>query len=389
MTRSILVNGITLDGITLEGANLAPLSTKIKTWQSLGCRIAIFGGSPLKPRIASLSAAKDCEFIELKNARQVSSRLPFVVEAFKRNLTALFHVNKLKNKYDAVYSISSVLDLLILPYFLKLFDNKIKMVAVFDNTVPFSGVPGNYGVRLLAWLFFRVSLILLKRADRIFAISRDLRNFLIKNGFDENRITVTGNAVEADLIMQSRKNDAYRIDALFIGRISDAKGIYDMLDVLNIVRAKYPDFQLALMGKGDSMAEDRFKSRVKEMGLENNVQLLGYKVGLEKFNIIKSCRCFWFLSLSESFGVSLLEAVCSGLPAFVYDLEPYKNIYKNNEVFIFTKNDRPAVANKVIEVFDNKDFENKAGKLLLHKYRWDKIAEMELIAINSTPGVTG
>lgn len=384
MTKKILANCITFDGISLEGGNLLPLLSKLKTWQSLGCKIAVFGGSPLKQRIASLNVVKTHDFIALKNAKLVNNRLSFIIEAFKRNLIALFYLYKFQDKYDAVYSISSVLDLLIFSYALKLRDKKIKMVAVFDNTVSFSDSPGNPVIRLLACLFFQISLILLRKADRIFAISQSLKNFLVKKGFEENQIIVTGNAVESDLINQAQKDDSYHIDALFIGRICEAKGIYDMLDVLNVVREKYPDFQLALMGKGDSVAENRFKEKIHEMRLEKNIQFLGYKVGLEKFNIIKSSRCFWFLSWSESFGISLLEAVCSGLPAFVYDLEPYKNIYKNNEVFVFPKSDRLAVASKVIEVFDKKDFENKAGRLLLPKYRWDKIAEMELSAINDT-----
>ena len=73
------------------------------------------------------------------------------------------------------------------------------------------------------------------------------------------------------------------------------------------------------------------------MHLINNVLFLGYRKGLEKFNIITSSKCFWFLSVSESesFGIALLEAVCLGLPALVYDLDPFKKIYKNNEVFMF------------------------------------------------------
>ena len=61
--------------------------------------------------------------------------------------------------------------------------------------------------------------------------------------------------------------------------------------------------------------------------------------GLEKFNILKSSKCFLFLSESESFGQSLLEAISCGIPAIAYDLQAYKEIYRNNEVFIVKKND--------------------------------------------------
>ena len=153
-----------------------------------------------------------------------------------------------------------------------------------------------------------------------------------------------------------------------------------MLKVLTLVKQKYPNFRLAIMGQGDETTEEQFKNKIKEMGLENNIQFLGYITGQKKFNIIKSAKVFWFLSVSqsESFGVALLEAVCSGRLAIAYDLEQFKRIYQNDEVFIFPKGDYQSVAKKTIEIFDQQKFGNERGQLLLEKYgNWDKIAEIE------------
>ena len=132
MSPKILVNGI-----TLEEANLAPLLLKINSWQTLNCKITVFGSSTLKIKIDSLNIIKNYHFIELKNSCPVNNKLHFMVEALKRNFLALFYLNKLKKNYDVVYSISSVLDLVIFPYFLKKLDKKIKWVTVFDNETSF------------------------------------------------------------------------------------------------------------------------------------------------------------------------------------------------------------------------------------------------------------
>lgn len=116
------------------------------------------------------------------------------------------------------------------------------------------------------------------------------------------------------------------------------------------------------------------------MGLASNVVLLGYKTGLEKFSIIKSCRSFWFMSASESFGVALLEAVCCGVPAFAYDLPAYRDIYKHNEVRISPKGDYRDVARNVLELYGVGNFTNEAGKELLKEEGWDKIADAEMKA---------
>jgi glycosyltransferase involved in cell wall biosynthesis len=349
-----------------------------------GFSVTFFGNRRLKERIDELKIIREFNFILLERTAEIKTKVNLIFQGLKRNFSAVSFLKDIAGKYDVVYSVSSVLDLIIFPYLLKRADRKIIWVTVFDNIVPFSD-PGNRFIRFLSWLFFKISLILLKRADWVFVISPELKYFLTGRGFKEESIVVTGNAVEGELIRQAKKDGARNIDALFVGRINETKGIFDMLKVLDIVKTKYPDFQLAVMGGGDARTEQRFRNKIKALALEKNVQFLGYKSGIEKFNIIKSSKCFWFLSVSasESFGVALLEAVCCGLPAFVYDLLPYRNIYKNNEVFVFKKNDYEAVAQGVIKLFAGSVFENKRGALLADKYSWERIADIEFNSFNT------
>ena len=371
VSSKILINGITFDR-----AILAPLLLNIRYWQIHSCKITFLGTSLLEKKIKKARIIKDFEFIILKEKKGLGDKLSLIIEGLRRNLVAIFYIKRIKNNYDVIYSRSSVLDLVIFPYFLKIFDKKIKWMTIFDNTVPFTD-SGNKLIRFLAWGFFQMSLFFLKRADRIFVISETLANYLVRKGFDKEKIILTGNAVELDLIKKARRDDRYNIDALFVGRINEAKGIYDMLSVLEILKKKYSNFQLVIMGDGDIKVEERYKKEIKKRGLGSNIKFLGSKTGLEKFNIIKSSRTFLFLSKSESFGIALLEAVCCGVKAFVYDLSAYKDIYKNNEILIFKKNDFYSVADAMIKTFDNKNFGNLQGELLSNKYGWDRIAKIE------------
>lgn len=372
---------ILVNGITLEEGNITPLLLKIRNWQKNNNEIFIIGNQNLNKKIKDLNLLGErYGFIKIEPTKKIKNKFSLIFEGIKRNLK-LLRINRIKNyeNYDVVYSISSVLDLILFPYFLKTLGKKIKWATVFDNTVPLND-PGNKLVRLLAWLFFQISLILLKKADIIFVISEDLRKYLIKKGFDKNNLVLTGNAVEQDLIKKAKPNPKYKIDALFVGRINETKGIYDMLDVLEIVKKKYPNFQLAIMGRGDINTERKYKEEIKKRSLRENVKFLGFKSGLEKFNIIKSSKIFLFLSKSESFGIALLEAVCCGIKSFAYNLPAYRNIYKNGEVLIFEKGDFVSVAEAIIKTFQEKDFGNPTGEKLLDKFSWDKIAEIELNA---------
>lgn len=378
MSEKILVNGI-----TLEEGNIVPLLSKIRYWQNKGVEVTFLGNGFLKKKIEKLGIVHSFQYVEFPINSKIRSKYRLIVESIRRNILCMRYIYRVKNKYDVIYSISSVLDLIIFPYILKKIDKRIRWISVFDNIVPFSD-PGNKFIRFLGWLFFQFSLFLLREADIIFAISNDLKEFLISKGFKSNRIVITGNGVEVELIKQAKRSMAYNIDALFVGRINETKGIYDMLEVLKIIRKGYPDFQLAIMGRGDVETESNFQKKIKEQNLKANIQFLGYKSGIEKFTIMKSSKCFWFFSISasESFGIALLEAVCCGLPAFAYNLSSYRDIYKNNEVMLLEKNNYQKAAQAIVALFKKGNFENKKGEKLLAHYTWDSIAGIEYSSFN-------
>ncbi len=378
----ILLNFATLGR---EGIDV-PRLLKFRELNKSGCELYLFSGKFIrKIEPAGKDVYSFNETIsELRSYPERKwTKVSFMLYALKMNLRSLSYLRKIKkDKYDVIYSPAAVLDLTLFPYLYKLFHKNIKWAVVFDNIVPMRD-PGNKIIRFLAWLFFRMSLAMARKADAIFVISEDLRDYLLKKYFSPEKIVLSANGIDNELIEKARPDEKYKIDAVFMGRINETKGIYDMLKVLDIVRRKYPDFQLAFMGEGDETTKKRFRKKINEMGLENNVRFWGFRTGVEKFNILKSAKCFWFLSVSESesFGVSLLEAVCCGLPAFAHNLPQLMKIYRNGEVDFSPKGSYKLVAQKIIRLFERGDFANEKGKMLLNKYSWEKVAETEHKAI--------
>ncbi|MGI6278824.1 MAG: glycosyltransferase [Patescibacteria group bacterium] len=372
---------ILINGPTLENANLVPLLKKIAYWQKKqpDVNITIVGDEKLKQQIQALNIIKKpYHFYDLPTTKNIDNRLRLMVEGLKRNFWLITNYQKFTD-FEVVYSISSVLDLVIFPYFLKKKNPKIIWVTNFDNLVPITD-PGNKLIRFLAWLFFQISLRMIKKADIIFTISPELVSFLTKKGIDKEKIVLGSYGVEAELIKKAKRGKNYLYDALFVGRINETKGIYDMLKVLSIIKKKIPHFKLAIMGQALGKTKDQFCQAINKKSLEKNVVFLGFKSGLEKFTIFKNSRCFWFLSKSESesFGIALMEAVCSGLPAFTYNLPIYDRLYKNGEIISSPKGDYQTVAKKVLALFKKGDFSNRSGERLLKKYSWDQVAQTEL-----------
>jgi len=361
--------------------NIIPLVNKICYWQKHDYSVTIFASYELIEKLKQVGQLAPIETLAFGGKTETTNKIGFMLECLRRNFVSLKYIKNLERQnFPVIYTISSVLDLVTIPALLKYRRNKFIWATVFDNTVPFTG-SGNKIIRFLNWLFFIISTQLVKKADRVFVSSDNVLPFLKKRGFSQEQIVTTGNGVEVDLIKQARARKSINIDSLFIGRIHEAKGIYEMLKVLNLVKQEFPKFQLAIMGEGEAKTVEKFSAKIKEMALSSNITFLGYKSGQEKYDIIKSSKSFWFFSEAEGFPQALMEAVSTGLPCFVYRLSAY-DYYKNNEIMLFDQKDYRTVAQAVINLFRKKDFTNKAGIAQLKNFSWERIAQTEFESIN-------
>jgi glycosyltransferase involved in cell wall biosynthesis len=99
--------------------------------------------------------------------------------------------------------------------------------------------------------------------------------------------------------------------ALFVGRLIQEKGIYDLLEAVAQVRARTP-VHLVLAGGGPE--EENFRKRVQDLGLASHVTLAGYLGAPELAAAYQAADLFVLPSWSEGFPTVLTEAMHAGLP---------------------------------------------------------------------------
>jgi len=353
------------------------LAKKISFWQEQNIKVKMVCPAFLIADFKKL--VREVEYIGIPFCKTAKSKLVLVPELFKRSLLAILYIPGIIRNTDVIYSISSVLDELLLPFFIRIFSRKLTWTVLFENKVVFKK-PGDLLIRVLAFAFYKISLLLLKKADKIFVISENLKIFLIEQGFQEKKLILTGNAIDKDQIKMALAQRQAWSDALFLGRISQDKGVFDLIKICQRVKQKYPDFSLWIVGSGDRATENKLKKTIAGLSLKKNIKLFGYVSGFQKFLFLTSCKIFVSLSHEESFGVAILEAVASGRKTIAYDLPAYKQIYLNNEITTVSVGDTKAFSEKVIELLDRKDFDNPAGLMLLNseKYSYERISKLEM-----------
>ena len=100
---------------------------------------------------------------------------------------------------------------------------------------------------------------------------------------------------------------------VYVGRVAHEKNIGFLLEMLIEVRQVYPEILLVIAGEGPAYRS--FIRKTAELGLQNNVRIMGY---LERGPALWDCFCagdiFVFASATETQGLVLLEAMSLGVP---------------------------------------------------------------------------
>ena len=100
---------------------------------------------------------------------------------------------------------------------------------------------------------------------------------------------------------------------LYVGRVAFEKNIDFLVRMTQLLIAETPNILLVITGEGP--AETSLRALVKTLGIEKNVQFIGY---LDRNNELNACYkaadIFVFASKSETQGLVLLEAMAQATP---------------------------------------------------------------------------
>src|SRR5699024_2254308 len=117
---------------------------------------------------------------------------------------------------------------------------------------------------------------------------------------------------------------------------------------------------------------------IMELGLEHNVRLKGYTN--DNMNKLSEAACSILTSDLEGFGRVVTESLYAGTPVVSYDTnDGASDIVRNNiDCYIVEKGNKQELANKIIEIFEDKDLYNRLSKRAIEvkeRFNFEKFEE--------------
>lgn len=123
------------------------------------------------------------------------------------------------------------------------------------------------------------------------------------------RLRLAPNPVEVPALPPTPRSRGRTI--LFLGRIREKKGVFDLLEAMPAVRALCPEVRLVLAGDGEL---ERAKARARQLGIADAVELVGWIDGDEKRRALLSADVFVLPSYFEGLPIGILEAMALQIP---------------------------------------------------------------------------
>lgn len=161
-------------------------------------------------------------------------------------------------------------------------------------------------------------------ADKIIVLSEEWGEYIEKLVEDKKKITIIYNSI---IIPNDFDKDVDTQSFLFLGRIEESKGIYDLLDVFKKVINKFPEVHLYIGGNGE---KNKLEKIIKEDKLEKNVSYIGWIEGKEKEEYLKKCSIYCLPSYNEGMPMSVLEAMAYKNIVITTDVGGIPKVITNN-----------------------------------------------------------
>jgi glycosyltransferase involved in cell wall biosynthesis len=246
----------------------------------------------------------------------------------------------------------------------------------FSSDSPYKGVK----MRIRGFLYYytqKIAYFLIQRfADYVVACNEVDRKVFIKDGFPKKNICTIYGGVDVSEADQVHEPSRKKYEAVFMARFHPQKAPLVAAQIWLEFIKNNPQAKLAMIGNGPQ--EKEVKDFIRNNNLSENIDLIGFKDGIEKYKILKSAKIFLHTSVYETGGMAAAEGMAAGLPVVAFDHEGFDYCYPKGMVRVSPIGDTKKMAKKIQELMMNEKLYKKTRQdaldLVRSEWDWDSRA---------------
>ena len=251
----------------------------------------------------------------------------------------------------------------------------------------------NYGYRLNP-LYSLIIKAVLRRCKKHVVVSDSMIPFAIEAGSSRNKICKIYDAAppikeaisiqDIEIVQKKYHLENSRV-ILTLSGMRPIKGLEYLIRAMPLVLKENPNTRLLITCKGDEY-EDYIRNLVMEIGMEDDVDFIGFVKGKEKNALINICDVFCMPSLYESFGIAILDVMHYGTAVVASDTGGIPEIIENGKNGILCRpKDHMQIAKSINALLEDEKLNGRigrAGESSVHRFDIGRISN-EYISVYS------
>lgn len=217
---------------------------------------------------------------------------------------------------------------------------------------------GMIGVRWLHTWVERLNAAYL--ADGLISVSRELAEFLRRNGISLKHLHVIRNGIELSAAEMNAPASEFRespgLQSFTVGTVGRLVGVKNhrcLLRAFRLVLDQIDNARLVIVGDGPLAGE--LKSLAAELGISERVLFAGFQRNVDSY--IRALDVFVLSSLHEGVPISLLEAMGLGIPVVCTRVGGIPEVIAHNQNGLLVESDdATSLAAAVVKIAADKAF---------------------------------
>lgn len=253
--------------------------------------------------------------------------------------------------------------------------SQVKLIFSFHTAGIEESIGDGLPRGLYNFLFRRISLCW----HKIVCSSAYMAQSLVERyGIPRSKIVVIPGGVDVEFYQKAQTLRLVGKPAiLFVGHLQPGKGVDLVLNAFRLLNEQIPGSHLHLVGTGRYARE--YKELIRELNIEDTVQLHGHKSRDELSRIYKGADICVFPSRVDAFPSVVLEAMASGKPIVATNVGGIPEIIKCNRNGLLVEPNVDSVMKALLKLSRDRDLcesMSKNNERDSIRYSWKRVSEM-------------